>query len=132
MSVGGGGHYTTRTRRNPQSLKVMEDGSIVLCWRFDSNMLMSVVPGARGTQTYSAVVGSRRDRMLLWRPRGLQLQRRATLLMTRVLLKSVVSHRWYVLMAILDSDTRHRQMSARSPHGPPRVFRIVSLAPHTR
>ena len=108
MSVGGGGHYTTRTRRNPQSLRVMEDGSIVLCWRFDSNMLMSVVPGARGTQTYLAVVGSWRDRMLLWRPRGLQLQRRATLLMMRVLLKSVVSHRWYLLMAILDSDTRHR------------------------
>jgi hypothetical protein len=95
-------------------------------------MLMSVVPGARGTRMYLAVLGSRRDRMLLWRPRGLQLQRRATSLMMRVLFKSVVSHRWYVLMAILESDTRHRQMSARSPHGPPRVFRIVSLAPHTR
>ena len=28
-------------------LKVMEDGSIVLCRMFDSKMLMCVVPGAR-------------------------------------------------------------------------------------
>ena len=34
---------------------------------------------------------------------------------------------WYVLMVILESDTRHCQMSARSPLGPPRIFQIVSL-----
>jgi hypothetical protein len=31
----------------------------------------------------------------------------------------------------LDSDTRHCQMSARSPRGSQRVFRTASLAPHT-
>ncbi len=44
----------------------------------------------------------------------------------------IVTHRWYVFMAILDSDIRHRRMSARSPRGPPRVVRIVLFAPHTR
>jgi hypothetical protein len=45
--------------------KVMEDRSIVLCRRFDGKMLMCVVPGARGIRTYSAVVGSWRDRIML-------------------------------------------------------------------
>jgi hypothetical protein len=31
-------------------------------------------------------------------------------------------HKWYVLLAIFDSNRRHHQMSARSPRGPPRVF----------
>ena len=107
----------------------MEDGSIVLCRRFVSKMLMRVVPGARGAHMYSTVVRSWRDRMMLWRPGG--WQQRVSLLKMNVLLKLVVSHRWYVLMAILDSDTRWCRMSARSPRGPPRVFRIVSLPPHT-
>ena len=42
------------------SSKLMEDGSIVLCSRFMSKMLMHVVPGARGAQTYLAVVRSLR------------------------------------------------------------------------
>ena len=46
------------------SLKVMEEGSIVLLCRFISRMLMHVVPDARGSQLYSAVVGSWRDWMM--------------------------------------------------------------------
>jgi hypothetical protein len=65
---------------------------------------MRVVPGARGAQTYSAVVGSWRDTMMLWRPGG--WQQSALSLMMRALLKSIVAHRWYVLMAILDSNIR--------------------------
>ena len=65
---------------------------------------------------------------MLRRPGG--WQGRASSLMMCVFSKSVVAHRWYVLMAILDSNKRHRRMSARSPHGPTRVFRIVSLVPH--
>ena len=42
------------------SSELMEDGSIVLCLRFVSKMLMRVVPGARGAQTYLAVVRSLR------------------------------------------------------------------------
>jgi hypothetical protein len=53
-------------------LKVMEDRSIVLCRRFASNMVMRVMPGARGAQTYSAVVGSWRDQIMLRRPGGWQ------------------------------------------------------------
>jgi len=71
------------------SSKEMEDGSIVLCRRFDSKMLMCVVPGARGTRTYSAVVGSWRDRIMLRRPGG--WQRRASSLMMRALSKPVGS-----------------------------------------
>ena len=61
---------------------------------FDSKMLMCVVPGARGTCTCLSVVGSWRDRIMLWRPGG--WQQRASSLMMRALLKSVVAHRWYV------------------------------------
>jgi hypothetical protein len=111
------------------SSKVMEEGSIVLCWRLVGKMLMRLVPGARGAQTYLAVVGSWRDRMMLQR---LGWQWRASLLMMHALSKSVVAHRCSVLMAILDSNTRCRWMNARSPRGLPRVFWIVSLAPHTR
>ncbi len=42
------------------SSKLMEDGSIMLCLRFVSKMLMRVVLGARGARTYLAVVGSLR------------------------------------------------------------------------
>ncbi len=112
------------------SLKVMEEGSIVLCQRFVSRMLMRVVPGARVARTYLAVLGSWRDWIMLWRLGG--WHQRASSLIMRALSKSVVAHRWYVLMAILDSNTRHHRMSARSPHGPPRIFWIASLAPHTR
>ncbi len=111
------------------SSKVMGDGSIVSCQRFISRELIRVVPGARGVQTYLAVVGSWRDRMMLGRPGG--WQRSASSLMMRALLKLIVAHRWYVFMAILDSNIRRRQMSARSPRCPPRVVRIVSFAPHT-
>jgi hypothetical protein len=52
--------------------------------------------------------------------------------MMRSLLKSVVAHRWYVLMAILESDTWCCRMRERSPHGLPSFCRMVSLAPHTR
>jgi hypothetical protein len=38
------------------SSKVMEEGSIILCQWFVSKMLMHAVPGARGAQTYLAVV----------------------------------------------------------------------------
>ncbi len=51
--------------------------------------------------------------------------------MMRLLLKSVVAHRWYVLMAILESNTRRRWMRERSPCGPPSFCWMVSLAPHT-
>ncbi len=112
------------------SSKVMGDGSIISCRRFISRELMRVVPGARGAQTYSVVVGSWRDRMMLWRPGG--WQRSVSSLMMRVLLKLIVAHRWYVFMAILDSNIRRWRMSVRSPCGPPRVVRIVSFAPHTR
>ncbi len=110
------------------SSKVMGDGSIVSCRRFISRELMHVVPGARGAQTYSAVVGSWRDRMMLQRPGG--WQQSASSLMMRALSKLLVAHRWYVFMAILDSNIRHRRMSARSPRGPPRVVRIVLFAPY--
>jgi hypothetical protein len=93
------------------SSKVMEDRSIVLCRRFASNMLMRVVPGARGAQTYSAVVGSWRDQIMLRRPGGWQW--RASSLMMRALSKSVVDHRRYVLMAILDIHTRCCRMTAK-------------------
>jgi hypothetical protein len=112
------------------SSKVMGDGSIVSCRRFISRELMRVVPGARGARTYSAVVGSWRDQMMLRRPKG--WQRSALSLMMHALSKSIVAHRWYVFMAILDSNIRRRRMSARSPRGLPRVVRIVLFAPHTR
>ncbi len=51
--------------------------------------------------------------------------------MMRSLLKSVVAHRWYVLMAILESDTRRRRMRERSLRGLPSFCRMVALAPHT-
>ena len=38
------------------SSKVMEEVSVILFCRFVSRMLMRVVPGARSSQTYSAVV----------------------------------------------------------------------------
>ncbi len=38
------------------SSELMEDGSIVLCLRFVSKMLMRVVPGARGTRTFLVIV----------------------------------------------------------------------------
>jgi hypothetical protein len=109
------------------SSKVMEDRSIVLCRRFDSKMLMRVGPGARGIRTYSAVVGSWRDQIMLSRPRG--WQQRALSLMMCALSKSVVAHRWYVLMAILDRDTRRRRMSARSPRGTPKVSGLYHWLP---
>ncbi len=43
----------------------------------------------------------------------------------------VAAHKWNVLMAILDSDTRCCQMRARTLQGPPKVLRIVLLAPQT-
>jgi hypothetical protein len=49
----------------------MEVGSILLLHRFVSKMLMRVVPGARGSQTYLAVVGFWRDLMMSRRPGGL-------------------------------------------------------------
>ncbi len=110
------------------SLKVMEEGSVVLCWRFVSMMLMHVVPGARGAHTYLAEVGSWRDLMIFWRPGG--WQQRASSLMMCALSKLVVAHKWYVLMSIFDSDRHHCRMSTRSPRGSPRVFQIVSLLPH--
>ncbi len=85
------------------SSKVVGDGSIVSCRRFISRELMRVVPGARGAQTYSAVVGSWRHQMMLWRPGG--WQQSASSLMMHALLKLIVAHRWYVFMAILDSET---------------------------
>jgi hypothetical protein len=91
---------------------------------------MHVVPGARGAQTYSAVVGSWRDQMMLRRPGG--WQQSASSLIMHALLKSIVDHRWHVFMVILDSDIRRWRMSARSPRGPPRVVRIVLFAPYTR
>ncbi len=92
-------------------------------------MLMRVVPGARGSQTYLAVVGFWRDSMMSRRLGG--WQRRTLLVMMHIFSKLVVAHRWNLLMAILDSGTKPRCMRARSPWGPPRVFWIVSLAPHT-
>ncbi len=115
---------------NTASSKVMGDGSIVSYRRFISRELMRVVPGARGARTYLVVVGSWRDQMMLWRPGG--WQQSALSLMMCALSKLIVPHRWYVFMAILDSDIRRRRMSARSPHGLPRVVWIVSFAPHTR
>jgi hypothetical protein len=111
-------------------LKGEGDRSIVSCQRFISRELMRAVPGARGAQTYLVVVESWRDRMMLRRPGG--WQRSASSLMMHALLKLIVIHRCYVFMAILDSNIRRRQMSARSPRGPPRVVRSVSFAPHTR
>jgi hypothetical protein len=64
------------------------------------------------------------------RPRG--WQQRVSSLMMHVLSKSIVAHRWYMLMVTLDNDMRRCLMSARSPCGTPRFFRIVLLAPHTR
>ncbi len=85
------------------SSKVMEVESIVLLRRFVSKMSMGVVPGARGSQTYLAVVGFWRDLMMSQRPGGWQQR---TLLITMCdLPKLVVTHWWNVLMAILDSDT---------------------------
>ncbi len=73
------------------SSKVMEEGSIILCHRFVSKMLMHAVPSVRGAQTCPAVVGSWRDQMMLWRLGGWQC--RASSLMMRALSKLVVSHR---------------------------------------
>jgi hypothetical protein len=52
-----------------------------------------------------------------------------SLLMMRALSKLVVAHRWYVLMEILDSNTRCRWMSARSPCGSPEGFLDCVIGP---
>ena len=87
------------------SLKGMEEGSDVLCRRFVSRMFMRVVPVDRGVGKYLAEVGSRRDLMMFWRPGG--WQRMASLLMMHALSKLVVAYKWYVLMAIFDTNRRH-------------------------
>ena len=50
------------------SSKVMDEGSMTLLRMFMSRMLMHMVPGARGSQMYLAVVGSWRDLMMSWKP----------------------------------------------------------------
>ena len=50
------------------SSKVMDEGSMPLLRMFMSRMLMRMVPGARGSRTYLAVVGSWRDLMMSWKP----------------------------------------------------------------
>ena len=87
------------------SLKVMEERLVVLCRRFVSKMLMRVLPVARGARTYSAEVGSWRDLMMFWRPGG--WQRMTSLLMMHALSKLVVAYKWYVLMAIFDTNRMH-------------------------
>ncbi len=50
------------------SSKVMDEGLMTLLHMFMSRMLMHAVPGARGSRTYLAVVGSWRDLMMSWQP----------------------------------------------------------------
>ena len=54
------------------TLKVMKEGSFVLCWRFIRSMLMHVVLVARGARMYLAEVGSWRDLTMFRRPGGWQ------------------------------------------------------------